>query len=404
MTDAQSISIHALLAESDNGGPVVQFNVSTFLSTLSLRRATLLVYLALIRYLIFLSTLSLRRATEISLIRPYANLAFLSTLSLRRATIKLKLDFINQEFLSTLSLRRATAVHNTKIDKHNDFYPRSPCGERPYPQQLLRSTASFLSTLSLRRATHPWPAQSSRPIFLSTLSLRRATYYYLRALADCTFLSTLSLRRATIPGVDFLSAFMHFYPRSPCGERPVDSCSCCSSKIISIHALLAESDATLHNILELLTNFYPRSPCGERRCERVHKLFGIDISIHALLAESDRRYGVCENITITFLSTLSLRRATGEPIFISATPRKFLSTLSLRRATESRSNILITSNISIHALLAESDIKPICGKIDTRNFYPRSPCGERHTRSQPSRPKALISIHALLAESDSTSL
>ena len=35
------------------------------------------------------------------------------------------------QFLSTLSLRRATAVHNTEIDKHDDFYPRSPCGERP---------------------------------------------------------------------------------------------------------------------------------------------------------------------------------------------------------------------------------------------------------------------------------
>ena len=33
---------------------------------------------------------------------------------------------------------------------------------------------------------------------------------------------------------------------------------------ISIHALLAESDATLHDIFKLLTNFYPRSPCGER--------------------------------------------------------------------------------------------------------------------------------------------
>ena len=36
----KDISIHALLAESDNGGPVVQLDISTFLSTLSLRRAT----------------------------------------------------------------------------------------------------------------------------------------------------------------------------------------------------------------------------------------------------------------------------------------------------------------------------------------------------------------------------
>ena len=59
------------------------------------------------------------------------------------------------------------------------------------------------------------------------------------------------------------------------------------SAIISIHALLAESDTSrLHKILADW-DFYPRSPCGER--------LGIPnqvgtwevISIHALLAESD---------------------------------------------------------------------------------------------------------------------
>ena len=35
------------------------------------------------------------------------------------------------EFLSTLSLRRATEPQNEIIAYDNDFYPRSPCGERP---------------------------------------------------------------------------------------------------------------------------------------------------------------------------------------------------------------------------------------------------------------------------------
>ena len=57
------ISIHALLAESDapyknNGGPGGQF-----LSTLSLRRATLIFAARHPAILVFLSTLSLRRAT-----------------------------------------------------------------------------------------------------------------------------------------------------------------------------------------------------------------------------------------------------------------------------------------------------------------------------------------------------
>ena len=56
---------------------------------------------------------------------------------------------------------------------------------------------------------------------------------------------------------------------------------------ISIHALLAESDEG----------------------ERVVFATG-DISIHALLAESDASTDCCTGTRSTFLSTLSLRRAT----------------------------------------------------------------------------------------------
>ena len=57
--------------------------------------------------------------------------------------------------------------------------------------------------------------------------------------------------------------------------------------------------------------------------------------------------------------------------------------------------------ISIHALLAESDIHAqVLGKPGI-NFNPRSPCGERHTAPAGEAP-VLISIHALLAESDDT--
>ena len=61
-------------------------------------------------------------------------------------------------------------------------------------------------------------------------------------------------------------------------------------------------------------------------------------------------------------------------------------------------NIDVT--ISIHALLAESDLfwtifPPSCG-----NFYPRSPCGERHNINSSVNTADQISIHALLAESD----
>ena len=168
--------------------------------------------------------------------------------------------------------------------------------------------------------------------------------------------------------------------------------------------------------------FYPRSPCGERQriagdAEKLQK-----ISIHALLAESDPVFSWhCP--PYIFLSTLSLRRATAPfPRLSSAT--LFLSTLSLRRATSYQLNccwshmdfyprspcgerriiavgVGVAAAISIHALLAESDTAPTrarrpataflstlslrratkCFKRRTRrccDFYPRSPCGERH--------------------------
>ena len=78
-----------------------------------------------------------------------------------------------------------------------------------------------------------------------------------------------------------------FYPRSPCGERRVN-----------------QRDK-LHK-----SNFYPRSPCGERRL----------------------RFSVFDFLDLSFLSTLSLRRAT-------------VTVLGIQHKV----------GISIHALLAESD-------------------------------------------------
>ena len=58
-------------------------------------------------------------------------------------------------------------------------------------------------------------------------------------------------------------------------------------------------------------------------------------------------------------------------------------------------------HISIHALLAESDPQHRYynfGRVS--NFYPRSPCGERRNGGSDLRRLSEISIHALLAESD----
>ena len=80
--------------------------------------------------------------------------------------------------------------------------------------------------------------------------------------------------------------------------------------MISIHALLAESDLTSVVSSAGTIDFYPRSPCGERLFTDDGWPNFSEISIHALLAESDtveRMIGKKERV---FLSTLSLRRAT----------------------------------------------------------------------------------------------
>ena len=100
---------------------------------------------------------------------------FLSTLSLRRATNTIGIIQIAPIFLSTLSLRRATLAPKQNTAEQRNFYPRSPCGERPWMRGSRITYVEFLSTLSLRRATHHgflWPAR-----------------------------------------------VRDFYPRSPCGER-----------------------------------------------------------------------------------------------------------------------------------------------------------------------------------------
>ena len=192
-----------------------------------------------------------------------------------------------------------------------------------------------------------------QPGFLSTLSLRRATTFFLPPVLILLFLSTLSLRRATgwlqivycrgIISIHALLAESDRLHRLSLIALP-----------ISIHALLAESDCRHPARCVVLLYFYPRSPCGERLPKRYPVILGSAISIHALLAESD----------------------------------------TWQRGSRT------TYVISIHALLAESDVPPYNLMIQQKNFYPRSPCGERPLSQSSAKSTPEISIHALLAESD----
>ena len=127
----------------------------------------------------------------------------------------------------------------------------------------------------------------SPQLFLSTLSLRRATGIR-RLLHGSESISIHALlAESDRNSLRLIPIILHFYPRSPCGERQNYASNRASSKHISIHALLAESD---------------HWQVGQKRF--------LQISIHALLAESDEAKFFCIGQPIIFLSTLSLRRAT----------------------------------------------------------------------------------------------
>ena len=200
--------------------------------------------------------------------------------------------------------------------------------------------------------------------------------------------------------VESFSDNRHFYPRSPCGERPFNQIISTNKHVNFYPRSPCGERQAYSKIIFFALYFYPRSPCGERHLTNYHFTLLFYISIHALLAESDflnRRFRAVHN---AFLSTLSLRRAT-------------------RKSQSSRAGI----GISIHALLAESDLQnwrkphgqktflstlslrratskrfpPMCS---IRHFYPRSPCGERLHYDNYNLHCVEISIHALLAESD----
>ena len=191
---------------------------------------------------------------------------FLSTLSLRRATAAALLLGKNYvKFLSTLSLRRATYSVIFKISPLSNFYPRSPCGERQLTLVQGFLCWTFLSTLSLRRATCHHINKNAAIGFLSTLSLRRATDVPVMSLTEYgLFLSTLSLRRATRHLLHCLRNLL-ISIHALLAESDRSFFKRLFGIHISIHALLAESDKLRNPIRPGKINFYPRSPCGERQ-------------------------------------------------------------------------------------------------------------------------------------------
>ena len=170
--------------------------------------------------------------------------SFLSTLSLRRATPpRLKTDTSGISFLSTLSLRRATAADGVGSECRTYFYPRSPCGERLQSTHSCDLSIRFLSTLSLRRATGaPVDRMPSSSISIHALLAESDLHNGGPWQAGYTISIHALLAESDCPLFFSCWVLAYFYPRSPCGERPRVARTPTTVVTISIHALLAESD------------------------------------------------------------------------------------------------------------------------------------------------------------------
>ena len=210
----------------------------------------------------------------------------------------------------------------------------------------------------------------------STLSLRRATRYAVNQFPVTLISIHALLAESDNADIDGAAAILGFLSTLSLRRATLFTIGLNRAHGISIHALLAESDFTCARRFKIVYNFYPRSPCGERHTNlRRHRG---NNNFYPRSPCGERQHGNADDMY----------------------QYKFLSTLSLRRATQKRMYQLSPKAISIHALLAESDHAPSRHPCQHSNFYPRSPCGERRIYVSVVAYSYYISIHALLAESD----
>ena len=284
---AAEISIHALLAESDQARPALGLQVGQFLSTLSLRRATPVERVFFLHCGISIHALLAESDVHRRLRCPASHYFYpRSPCGERHAPAQCRAANFDFYPRSPCGERRWNCTTETTRSWH--FYPRSPCGERQLPGgDRPRHTGISIHALLAESDISFW------------VTARPFTNFYPR--------SPCGERRGSCPG---LAGGSDFYPRSPCGERPPNTLRHCTTylflstlslrratialfdfpvvPVISIHALLAESDAeTAHQAANGLA-FLSTLSLRRATVKKAITFYPPVISIHALLAESDR--------------------------------------------------------------------------------------------------------------------
>ena len=279
------------------------------------------------------------------------------------------------------------------------FYPRSPCGERrPDPVYhgriywisihalLAESDCSGVASVAAMAYFYPRSPCGERP-------LRRAAKPVCRAISIHALLAESDVRWCA-----HALHKMYFYPRSPCGERrrtvaPVTATNRFLSTlslrratepafflgcedVISIHALLAESDPacpppTFHAVISIHA-LLAESDHVVNVCRRA-----VLISIHALLAESDGR----QYRWPLSCSYFYPRSPCGERPSWKRLNSTFAYFYPRSPCGERRLPCVILFNGKVYfyprSPCGERQAMPSVRHISKTNFYPRSPCGER---------------------------
>ena len=279
---------------------------------------------------------------------------FLSTFSLRRATLELK-PISNFGLISIHALLAESDVSGNYNQTVNGISIHALLAESDFPTvSSLPRAASFLSTLSLRRATYDLHGLKmgyciSIHALLAESDLKFTRLFYDLFISIHALLAESNVLEEDFP-VDSVTISIHallaesdqagiadvtqrlisihaLLAESDVGDTP----PCCGC-MISIHALLAESDCWCWEPGTVTARFLSTLSLRRATAHFAQQIHAVGISIHALLAESDVQRGPRPHQRGYFYP----RSPCGErPLLWQATPRprSFLSTLSLRRAT-----------------------------------------------------------------------
>ena len=211
------------------------------------------------------------------------------------------------------------------------FNPRTPCGVR----RVYLITPSCLSSFNPR----------------TPCGVRQRRDY--SASSEMLFQSTHSLRSATLTPAECETYEAGFNPRTPCGVR------------LELIAALAEA-----------TGFNPRTPCGVRQPDCDFAFYILCVSIHALLAECDASHSQFFPLPIVSIHALLAEcdpvRCKPIPGGCCFNPRTPCGVRHIRRASDSSGGCFnprtpcgvrpiappesgLFHVVSIHALLAECD-------------------------------------------------